>query len=892
MILHFYLRYSTDFGQSIYVSGNHQLLGDGDIAEAFPLQYLNDQLWHGFIEVDIKEINCPIQYRYILRQDSAAEIEEFGNDRIVDVEHIRAEKITLMDTWNYSGEPENIYYSKPFREVFLQKPIGDLMVEKPVRNYTHEFRVKAPLLGKNETICISGSAKIFKNWNKETAVPLIKSGDWYIVRLNFSKEIFPVSYKYGVYNSSGGGFVKFEEGNNRILLTEPAKGTKTILHDGFADIRNQPWKGAGVSIPVFSLRRKNGFGTGEFTDIKLLVDWAKQSGLKLIQLLPVNDTTNTHLDKDSYPYSAISAFALHPLYLNVDELEKGEVRKRKGVTEKIRKKLDGNEVLDYEEVMRVKQAAIHEVYRFQRDEFLSDLSFFSFFDVNRHWLVPYAAFSFLRDKYGTADFAAWNSNSVYQESEIQELVDPENAHYNDILVYYFVQFHLHKQLKEAADYAHAAGIILKGDIPIGVCRHSVEAWMYPDLFNVDEQTGAPPDAFTGIGQNWGFPTYNWVKMKEDDFAWWRKRFEQMSIYFDAFRVDHILGFFRIWSIPVDQVEGVMGRFVPVKPVMINEFFQKGISFDLHRFTKPLVNDRILRNLFGKRTAGIRKVFFTKNEFKKSLNTQRKIEDYFSKQETPDPDLKKLLFGLLSNVILFEEKESHGQEFHFRIGMEQTSSFENLDAHSKKGLKELYIDYFFHRQDELWRKEALKKLPELKRSTDMMVCGEDLGMVPHCVPELMKQLGILSLEIQRMPKMQDMEFFHPRNAPYLSVVTPSTHDMSTIRGWWEEDMEITKRFYHQILLQAGIPPAYCEPEINKEIVLQHLYSPAMWAIFQLQDILGINAVLRRKDPAMERINDPANPNHVWNYRIHINLEDLISNTAFNVELKNYIAASGR
>ena len=891
MLLHFYLRYSTDFGQSIFVSGNHASLGDDDLTKAFPLQYLNDQLWHGFVEIDVALINHPIEYKYILRHDKAEEVAEFGNDRIIDIENIKADKISLLDTWNYSGEFENVFYTKAFQDVLLKnsepKPEA-----KSVKGFTHEFRVKAPLLKEDETICIGGSGKLFKNWDTGKTLPLIKSGNWYSTKINLSKEIFPLTYKYGIYNSRSKKFIKFEEGNNRILLNEPAKKTLTIVHDGFANLQNINWKGAGVAIPVFSLRRKNGFGTGEFTDLKLLADWAKASGLKLIQLLPVNDTTNTHLDKDSYPYSAISAFALHPMYINIEELADDEnvaVIKQFSVK---KKKLNGNTVLDYEAVMQVKHTAIKELYLAQKEDFLSDIKYFEFFDVNRHWLVPYAAFSFLRDKHGTADFAHWKTNAVYDEAAIQELVSPTQKHYDEIAVHYFTQYHLHQQLKAATAYAHKNGVVIKGDIPIGICRNSVDAWIQPGLYNIEEQAGAPPDAFTGKGQNWGFPTYNWEKMKENNFAWWRNRFEQMAEYFDAFRIDHILGFFRIWSIPVDEVEGVMGRFVPAIPVAINEFFQKQISFERHRYTTPFINDKILRSLFGKKTTAVKKTFFNGDEFKEAFNTQRKAEAYFDKQKNPDNEIKLALFDLLSNVILFEEAESHGQKFHFRIGMEETSSFKNLDEHSQKELKALYVDYFYHRQEDLWRKEALNKLPELKRSTNMLVCGEDLGMVPHCVPELMKQLGILSLEIQRMPKGAGMEFFHPNDAPYLSVVTPSTHDMSTIRGWWEENAEITKRYYNTIMGQTGDAPVYCEPDINKEIILQHLYSPALWAIFQIQDLLGMSKKLRRKNPNEERINDPADSNHIWNYRMHICLEDLIKETAFNAALNDSVKASGR
>ena len=897
MLLHFYLRYATQFGQSIFVSGNHIVLGNDDSKKAFPLQYLNDQLWHGYVEIDPSKINSPIQYKYILRHDKGEELIEFGDDRIIDSrllsgEKIKANKIVLLDTWNYSGEIENAFYTKPFTEVLLKSSKLNTGATKSAKTYTHQFKVKAPLLKENETLCIGGSAKLFDDWNTEKTLLLTKSGNWFTIRLNMSKEIFPSTYKYGIYNIVENKFVRFEEGNNRILLTEPAKKTQTIIHDGFANLQNINWKGAGVAIPVFSLRSKNGFGTGEFTDLKLLADWAKKTGLKLIQILPINDTTNTHLDKDSYPYSAISAFALHPMYLNIEELAGKKNKDFVAALATKKKQLNDKPKLDYESVMQHKIAAIKELYQAQKEIIKNDTGYFNFFELNRHWLVPYAAFCYLREKFGTCDFTKWKNNAVYDEHEIQQLVSPAHKYYDEIAVHYFIQYHLHLQLKNATDYAHKHGIVLKGDIPIGICRNSVDAWTEPALYHLDEQAGAPPDAFTGKGQNWGFPTYNWAKMQEDNFSWWRSRFEQMADYFDAFRIDHILGFFRIWSIPAHEVEGIMGRFVPALPISINELFEKRISFDRHRYTKPFINEKILRKLFGKKLATVKKIFFEDGELKETFNTQRKVEAYFEKQKNPDAYIKQGLFDLLSNVILFEEENSNGQKFHFRIAMEETSSFKNLDEHSQQELKELYINYFYQRQEELWRKEAFKKLPGLKRITNMLVCGEDLGMVPHCVPGVMQQLGILSLQIQRMPKKADVEFFHPNDAPFLSVVSPSTHDMSTIRGWWEEDAAKTKRFYNNIMGQPGNAPVHCEPDINKEIVLQHLYSPAMWSIFQLQDLLGMNATIRRNDPNEERINNPADNNHIWNYRMHINLEDLIKETKFNDELKGYIAASGR
>ncbi|HCT24097.1 MAG TPA: 4-alpha-glucanotransferase, partial [Chitinophagaceae bacterium] len=412
------------------------------------------------------------------------------------------------------------------------------------------------------------------------------------------------------------------------------------------------------------------------------------------------------------------------------------------------------------------------------------------------------------------------------------------------------------------------------------------------------QAGAPPDDFAVKGQNWGFPTYNWAKMQEDGFAWWKQRFEQMRYYFDAFRIDHILGFFRIWSIPMHAVEGIMGHFVPALPVHINEFNSRGIYFDYHRFTQPFINDQVLWDVFGYDNETAKQYLdyngFGQYSLKTEFATQRQVENHFAGQEQNDfnAKIKQGLFDLISNVLLFEATNGKAQQFHFRFGMEGTLSFRYLDDGIKNQLKDLYVDYFFRRQDDFWQQQALQKLPALKRVTNMLICGEDLGLVPACVPDVMRDLGLLSLEIQRMPKDPKRTFFHPNDAPYLSVVTPSTHDMSTIRGWWEEDRSKTQEFYNKELGQWGEAPYYCEGWINKAIVIQHLYSPAMWSIFQLQDILGMSDALRRQDPNEERINVPANPKHYWRYRMHMSVEQLMQEKAFNDEFAGYIKASGR
>ena len=731
--------------------------------------------------------------------------------------------------------------------------------------------------------------------------PLImkKVGNWWSIELNLTDTLFPLHYKYGVYDLKHKSLVQFENGPNRLLLSEARDGRLTILQDGFIHLPNSLWKGAGVNIPVFSLRSKDSMGTGEFSDIRLLVDWAHKTGLKLIQLLPVNDTSATGTWMDSYPYCAISAFALHPLYLNLEEMAGKKNASFIKSIKKIQKQLNALPDLDYEVVMQTKTGVVKELFAAGKDDFLQDPDFKVFFENNKSWLVPYAAFSYLKELNGSADFRKWKTFNKYSKLSIDKLTSPQSKQYEQISYFYFVQYHLYRQLRKSVQYAHENGIIIKGDIPIGVYRFSCDAWVSPELYHMDQQAGAPPDSFAIKGQIWGFPTYNWERMARDSFQWWKNRFAQMAIYFDAFRIDHILGFFRIWSIPMSQTEGIMGHFEKAIPVHRVEFDERHIYFDFDRYTKPFINEAVLWEYFGKETETVLPLYFEepsqgKFAIKEFVNTQRKVTDYFEFKTTEELDIRSrdALKDLISNVILFEAEGSGQKEFHFRISMESTSSFRYLDWHLQNQLRDLYVNYFYRRQDAFWKKEAMNKLPLLKRSTNMLVCGEDLGMVPSCVPDVMKQTGILSLEIQRMPKDISRDFFNPAAAPYLSVVTPSTHDMSTIRGWWEEDRNKIQKFYNEELGQWGEAPNYCDAWINKAIVQQHLHSPAMWSIFQMQDLLGIDENIRRENPNDERINVPAISNYYWRYRMHIFLEDLIKAKPFNEHFREMVKSSGR
>ena len=899
MRFQFYIRFSTRFGERLYIMGNVQELGNKQSANMVPMQYMSSDYWKLEIEIDMPNAATDVlEYKYFLANSEGEVVPEWGYDRKIDLLNVSGnEVLKIYDVWNYSGAFDNVFFTSPFKNILLpQVPVMQAATEKTP---THLFKVKAPLLKEGEALCILGNDEKLHNWQTNKPLLLHKDGDWWSIPLRLDTARFPLAYKYGVYNTRLNAFIEYEGGSNRVCFQPVAENGLVILHDGFINRPNNNWKGAGVSLPVFSLRSENSMGVGEFQDLKLLVDWAKRTGLKLIQLLPVNDTIATHTWKDSYPYAAISAFALHPIFLNIEK-----VLQKNGALPGIdhtaaKKQLNALPDVDYEAVLKLKLDVLQKIYDSCSAECMEIDACREFVHKNEKWLKPYAAFCYLRDKYHTADATQWKTHKVYNETEIEKLFKRRSAAYKKLNFYCWLQYQLHEQLCDAVDYAHENGIIIKGDIPIGVYRYGVDAWVAPELYKMHLQAGAPPDQFAATGQNWGFPTYNWEKMQADGFAWWKQRFEQMSHYFDAFRIDHILGFFRIWSIPVDAVQGIMGRFDPCLPVHKNEFGENGIWFDRDHYCKPYITDAVLYEVFGDKAVEVIKQFLQKSgpntyALLPQFDTQRKVEIWFARQEhtIEKEQLKNALYKIIADVILFEQEGSDGSEFHFRIAIDQTMSFKHLPEDTKQRLWHLYINYFFYRQDEFWKKESMKKLPGLKEATNMLVCGEDLGMVPGCVPDVMAQLGILSLEIQRMPKQPGVEFFNPADAPYLSVVTPSTHDMSTIRGWWQENREITQRFYNTVLNQSGEAPFFCEPWINRAIVLQHLFSPAMWSIFQIQDLMGMDGALRRENPEEERINVPANPDHYWRYRMHISLEQLLQEDAFNNELKGHIKNSGR
>lgn len=900
MILNFNIHYHTSYGQQIYVIGNIKELGNWNENKAIPLVFSKNGNWNRKIELKTDTEN--LEYKYFLKDEFGGTIWEWGNNRKLNLSEYKSALVFLNDTWRYPSKEEKVMYSSAFMDVIM-KPTAAAKVKKSNAKKVLQFNIQVPRIGKDYQVCILGNLKALGNW--DTKKPLLMGSDkdfpLWTATISASNLKFPIQYKYGIYHKERKEVVTIEEGENRELhyLVSEADFHYVKTDENFRyPVGN--WKGAGVAVPIFSIHSEQSFGVGEFSDLIAFTDWSNSVGLRMIQILPINETIASHNWLDSYPYKAISVMALHPIYLNLEKMGTlNDVKLQKEFT-KLKKELNKNPYVNYPEVLRHKSRYYKLLFDQEKKHFFSSNEYKEFYKTNKDWLVPYAAFVFLRDKFSSPDYRKWKQYSKYNKKKIEQLCSSESKHWDDISIHFFIQFHLDKQLKEASEYAKSKGIVLKGDIPIGISPNSVEAWMEPHLFNLNVQAGAPPDEFAVKGQNWGFPTYNWEEMAKEDFLWWRRRLQKMADYFDAYRIDHILGFFRIWQIPSHAVEGLLGYFNPALPFSADEIRSYQINFDFDRMVKPYIREHVINQIFGIHSNIVKTDYLEylgdgEYKMKPEFDTQKKVNAFFlnnKEEEDLSVDEKQIrdgLFALIANVIFIE---TGNDQWHPRISMHFTTSYADLDDFTKNKLNELYVQYFYKRHEEFWRHKGMEKLPAIISASNMLVCGEDLGMVPDCVPDVMNDLNILSLEIQRMPKNPKVKFAHPNDAPYLSVCTTSTHDMSTVRGWWEENREAIQYFYNNEIGNLGEAPFFAEPWICEQIIRQHVYSSAMWTVFPIQDLVAMDGEFRWHETHKERINLPSNVRHKWRYRMHKSIEELLKADKFNNLLYKIMFDSGR
>ena len=889
MTVSFNIEYRTSWGEEVRIAGL--------LPESIPMHTTDGIYWTADVELEVPKEGMTINYSYQIEQNQIIIRKEWDSfPRRLFLSGNSKKKYQIKDCWK--NIPEQLYYySSAFTEALLAHP--DRAEIPPCHRKGLVIKAYAPRINKDYCLAICGNQKALGNWDPDKAIPMSDANfpEWQI-ELDASKLKFPLEYKFILYHKEEKKADCWENNPNRYLADPELKTNETlVISDRYAYFDIPVWKGAGIAIPVFSLKSENSFGVGDFGDLKRMIDWAVSTQQKVIQILPINDTTMTHAWTDSYPYNSISIYAFHPMYADIKQMGTLKDKSAAAKFNKKQKELNGLPAMDYEAVNQTKWEYFRLIFKQEGEKVLASGEFGEFFNANKEWLQPYAVFSYLRDAFQTPNFREWPRHSVYNAQDIEKMCRPESVDYPHIALYYYIQFHLHLQLVAATKYAREHGVVLKGDIPIGISRNSVEAWTEPYYFNLNGQAGAPPDDFSVNGQNWGFPTYNWDVMEKDGYRWWMKRFQKMSEYFDAYRIDHILGFFRIWEIPMHAVHGLLGQFIPSIPMSREEIESYGLPFR-EEYLIPYIHESFLGQVFGPHTDYVKQTFLLPAEtpgvyhMKPEFTTQREVESFFAgKNDENSLWIRDGLYTLISDV-LFVPDTKEKDKYHPRIGIQRDFIFRSLNEQEQNAFNRLYDQYYYHRHNEFWRQQAMKKLPQLTQSTRMLVCGEDLGMIPDCVSSVMNDLRILSLEIQRMPKNPMHEFGYLNEYPYRSVCTISTHDMSTLRGWWEEDYLQTQRYYNTMLGHYGTAPTVATPELCEEVVRNHLKSNSILCILSLQDWLSIDGKWRNPNVQEERINVPSNPRNYWRYRIHLTLEQLMKAEELNNKIRELIKYTGR
>ena len=889
MTVSFNIEYRTSWGEEVRIAGL--------LPESIPMHTTDGIYWTADVELEVPKEGMTINYSYQIEQNQIIIRKEWDSfPRRLFLSGNSKKKYQIKDCWK--NIPEQLYYySSAFTEALLAHP------DRAEIPHCHRkglvIKAYAPRINKDYCLAICGNQKALGNWDPDKAIPMSDANfpEWQI-ELDASKLKFPLEYKFILYHKEEKKADCWENNPNRYLADPELKTNETlVISDRYAYFEIPVWKGAGIAIPVFSLKSENSFGVGDFGDLKRMIDWAVSTQQKVIQILPINDTTMTHAWTDSYPYNSISIYAFHPMYADIKQMGTLKDKSAAAKFNKKQKELNGLPAMDYEAVNQTKWEYFRLIFKQEGEKVLASGEFGEFFNANKEWLQPYAVFSYLRDAFQTPNFREWPRHSVYNAQDIEKMCRPESVDYPHIALYYYIQFHLHLQLVAATKYAREHGVVLKGDIPIGISRNSVEAWTEPYYFNLNGQAGAPPDDFSVNGQNWGFPTYNWDVMEKDGYRWWMKRFQKMSEYFDAYRIDHILGFFRIWEIPMHAVHGLLGQFIPSIPMSREEIESYGLPFR-EEYLIPYIHESFLGQVFGPHTDYVKQTFLLPAEtpgvyhMKPEFTTQREVESFFAgKNDENSLWIRDGLYTLISDV-LFVPDTKEKDKYHPRIGIQRDFIFRSLNEQEQNAFNRLYDQYYYHRHNEFWRQQAMKKLPQLTQSTRMLVCGEDLGMIPDCVSSVMNDLRILSLEIQRMPKNPMHEFGYLNEYPYRSVCTISTHDMSTLRGWWEEDYLQTQRYYNTMLGHYGTAPTVATPELCEEVVRNHLKSNSILCILSLQDWLSIDGKWRNPNVQEERINVPSNPRNYWRYRMHLTLEQLMKAEELNDKIRELIKYTGR
>ncbi|MDO4790446.1 MAG: 4-alpha-glucanotransferase [Porphyromonas sp.] len=827
------------------------------------------------IKADKSATEIVLKYSYgIYRNDLLTDSETSGVHELRLSCESCVRVLTVKDDWRYSvslGLLDNQLFDVILRSDETSSPFK-------VENNKIYFFLPSFFNPLNDSLYISGSIEELGSWNPEEALPFRRLGNRLIAEIeNAEKQSF--EYKLIVKTLSGAVEWEVLEGN-RVLRMDGEEGIVVNLSLPIFNSISLP-RISGTVVPLFSLRTNDSFGIGEFADLKMVVDWVKQTNQQVIQLLPIYDTNFSASDERNYPYNSISTFALNPVYLSLKSIAS------KDILQKL-KRLDRKDKVAYSSVLTLKM----EAYRLYFEQLISSKEWMTkdyifFYETHSSDLIEYALFKLYSSEHPDRPVSEWMPYETYLKEKIGKKRKcsslPLELHY-----YIYLQYLLYSQLLDAKAYAREKKVALKGDLPIGIAPNSVDSWVRPHLLNMNLKAGAPPDFFATEGQCWGFPTYNWKAIATEGYKWWTNRMKVMALIYDAIRIDHILGFFRIWSVPEYTDNACCGYFDPSIPLDGQTISQYVPNIDIDTLTLPLVTE----------------------EYTLSIASQKEVDELLDagvlirENNTlvmPEPKCRLLSLSLTEKAVILAEKirgeclfikDANGG-LQPRVLPESTVRYSLFSQDEKMTISALHHHYFHERNDALWYKTAMERLDRLSKSTRMLLCGEDLGFMTNAVPHILKKYNILSLNLPRISRKPEELFMTVSDVDYRCVLSTGTHDMPSLRVWWGSltPQEQTRVFLSMVPPQ-GLNYLFQEPMEMGGLVNTLVKMPALAVILPIQDWWALTGKYDHISPEQEQINRPDDPVHVWNYRIPETVENLLADRELKRKISKTIASRSR
>ncbi len=649
----------------------------------------------------------------------------------------------------------------------------------------------------------------------------------------------------------------------------------------------------GIAIPVGALKTAHSCGVGEFADLPALADLCAKAGIDLIQLLPVNDTGT-----ESSPYSALSAFALHPIYIRLADLpEAADFHKE---IKELKIRFEDLPRFPYREVRTAKMELLGKIFNARRDEISASAELQDWIAANS-WIVEYAVFMNIKYRNFEASWKSWEKMKTPTHAEIKKQWN--NPKYTqDHLFHAWIQMRLDTQFSAAVRYCAEKGIAVKGDIPIMMNEDSCDAWANPEFFRDDLRAGSPPDGENPSGQNWGFPIYNWENLANTGYSWWKNRLAHSARYYHAYRIDHILGFFRIWSIPYGESTGYLGWPNPHEPVTLQELASRGFSQDRLRWIcEPHVETRLIEEVNNNDYLGSHGIL---GKLMNRIGTEElwlfkpeiAHESDIWKADIPLKAKEALVQKWQNRMLQITGRDEKGKPLYYPIWQfRSTTAWQSLSVDEKNTLEALFADKAA-KNEALWRNQALVLLGTLTKGTDMLACAEDLGSIPQSVPEVLSALGIYGLKVVRWARdwgANGQPFYKLDEYPQQSVTTPSVHDSSTLRGWWEMEGGADQFLNVWKPEQAGFPEGTSaafkkgySPEAAAFAIRTLASSRSNLCVFQIQDLLALSGDFYGQSCDEERVNIPGSVSPFnWTYRLPQTIETIQKNTTLITAIQN-------